>query len=80
MLSPNRKDESMGVTLSSFSDKQFILLGHTADFLHLAYGNHRQDRIDAPRMNRGDADACFAVGFEGSAAGRPVKRSPTQKL
>lgn len=36
--SPNRND-SMGVTLSSFSEKQFVLLGYAAGLLHLAYGN-----------------------------------------
>lgn len=38
VLFPNRND-NMGVTLSSFSEKQFVLFGHAADLLHLARGN-----------------------------------------
>ena len=61
----------MGGTLSSFSEKQFVLLGYAADLLHLACGNRCQDRVDASCMNRTDADAahtadaCFMICFGG---------------
>ena len=61
----------MGVTLSSFSEKQFVLFGHAADLLHLARGNRCQDRTDASCMSRTDADAAhtadayFMIGFGG---------------
>ena len=69
----------MGVTLLSFSVKQFVLLGYAADLLHLACGNrcygHKNCIQDRPRRK---AESLFAVSHftQWATASRKKRAQP----